>query len=81
MGFLALSLHPKRSDVDEFMVRLGIGMKVAIADEPVLGPLGVSAVPSTVFVDAAGKIVASVNGPRKRAFFERRLRELLDVPP
>lgn len=77
VGFLALSLHPDVADVREFMQRFGVGMKVAIAQDQVLGPLGVTAVPSTVFVGANGRIVATANGARSRGFFERRITELL----
>lgn len=54
-------------------------MQVAIAgDGEMLAPLGVRGVPSTVFIDEHGVIVAAVTGGRERDYFRRRARELLD---
>lgn len=52
--------------------------QVAIATGEVLGPLSVREVPSTVFVDARGNLVAAASGPRSRGFLAKRVRELLD---
>lgn len=66
MRFLALSLHPVVPDVRETVQQWDLKMAVAIAEDQVLGPLGVTAVPSTVFVSAQGRIVAAVSGARAR---------------
>jgi thiol-disulfide isomerase/thioredoxin len=79
VGFLALSLHPDDMDVKQAAQRVGIGMTVAIARDQVLAALGVAAVPSTVFVSAEGRIVATANGARSRGFFERRVRDLVEA--
>lgn len=50
---------------------------MAVTDDEVLAPLGVRAVPSTVFVSADGTVVAAASGVRSEAFFEERVRALL----
>ncbi len=85
VAFLALSLEPDEQEVLEAANRLGLEMPVAIVEGEVLGPLGVNQVPSTVFVDregtivaaARGTIVAAASGDRSRSFFERRVKALL----
>jgi hypothetical protein len=52
-------------------------MPVAIAKGETLGPLGTNRVPSTVFIDRRGVIVAAASGERKLTFLEARTRELL----
>ena len=56
-----------------------IGSKVAIAKSEILGPLAVNQVPSTVFLRADGVLNAVISGPKDRAWFERRILEIL--PP
>ena len=53
-----------------------MSMPVALAAGEVLAPLGVSEVPSTVFIDEDGIIRMAASGIRNRAFFERRMQEL-----
>ncbi len=77
VSFLALSLEPDEQRVLEAAQRLSIEMPVAVAEGEVLGPLGVNQVPSTVFIDREGTIVAAASGERKRAFLEKRVRELI----
>ncbi|WNG58511.1 TlpA family protein disulfide reductase [Archangium gephyra] len=76
VGFVALSLLEVER-VPTVAQQLGVQMRLAYAEGEVLGPLGVNQVPSTVFIDARGVIVASVSGERDQDFFERRVRELL----
>lgn len=64
--------------VREAAAQFGIRMKVAVAGGPVLGPLGVTAVPSTIFVSRDGTIVAAASGPRSGRFFEARVKELIE---
>jgi hypothetical protein len=52
-------------------------MKVGTMDDEVLGPLGVSSVPSTVFVDRSGVIVAAANGPKPLASLRKKTEEIL----
>jgi len=47
---IALSLERDGDVVREAAENLGIRMKVAFAKSEILGPLGVSGIPSTVFV-------------------------------
>lgn len=54
-----------------------LGMKVAIAKSEALGPLGVNQVPSTVFLRADGILNAVISGPKDKAWFERRIQEIL----
>lgn len=56
---------------------MGIQMPVAIAKGETLGPLGTNQVPSTVFINSRGIIVAAASGARKHSFLEARTRELL----
>lgn len=44
----------------------------------ILAPLGVRAVPSTIFVTPDGTIIAAATGERDRRYFRRRVKELLD---
>jgi hypothetical protein len=55
-----------------------IGTSVVTATGEVLGPLGVREVPSTVFVDAEGVIVAAASGPRSYRFLAERTQALLE---
>jgi hypothetical protein len=77
--FVALSLERDSDLVRSAARKMGIQMPVAIAKGETLGPLGASQVPSTVFIDSRGVIVAAASGKRKRSFLEARTRELL--PP
>lgn len=61
----------------EAAARMRIGLDVAVTRDEVLGPLGVRAVPSTVFVSADGTVVAAASGVRSEKFFEERVKALL----
>ncbi|MHB8872329.1 MAG: TlpA family protein disulfide reductase [Myxococcaceae bacterium] len=78
VGFLALSLEPDAEVVAAAAARFGVTMKVAVAEDEVLGPFGVNQVPSTIFIDRDGLIVAAASGERSRAFLERRVKALLE---
>ena len=78
VGFLALCLEPDEQQVRAGAERNKLQMRVAIAEDEVLGPFGVDRVPSTVFLDANGTIVAAASGPRDKGFFERRVRALME---
>ena len=52
-------------------------MPVAIGKGEILAPLGTNQVPSTVFIDRRGVIIAAASGERKRTFLEARTHELL----
>ncbi|HZH02918.1 MAG TPA: TlpA disulfide reductase family protein [Myxococcaceae bacterium] len=77
VGFLALSLEPDAELVRRGAEALGLKMTVATTEGEVLAPLFVNQVPSTVFLDAFGRVVAAASGARGRAFLERRTRALL----
>lgn len=77
MAFVALSLHPEVDDVVRVARQHGVGMTLAVAQDEVLGPLGVRVIPSTVFVDARGVVVAVAEGERSERFFRRRLDAML----
>lgn len=76
--FLALSLEPDEALVQQAAASMGISMLVATTEQETLGPLSVRQVPSTVFVDEKGNIVAAASGARSRSFFEKRVRALLE---
>lgn len=77
VGFLAVSIEPRKKLVQRGVAEIGIRMRVAISEDELLAPLGVKRVPSTVFVNAEGVVVAAASGERSRAFFEKRARALL----
>ena len=79
MGFLAISLEPDSKLVIATAQRHNIGAQVAIARSEMLGPLAVNQVPSTVFLRSDGILNAVVSGPKDKAWFERRIQEIL--PP
>lgn len=80
MGFLALSLEQDEARVRRSIEEWKIGTPVVLATGEVLGPLGVREVPSTVFVDAHGTVVAAASGPRSSRFFSERIEALLQQP-
>lgn len=77
MGFLALSLEPNEQLVINASAKANIGAKVAVAKSEVLGPLGVSQVPSTIFLRKDGILNAVASGPRDLAWLERRIEEIV----
>jgi hypothetical protein len=77
VGFIALSLERDEAKVRRAVAELGVTMTVATVTGEVLAPLGVGEVPSTVFIDADGTLVAAASGPRSERFLAARARELL----
>ncbi len=75
LGFLALSLDSNSARVKDRAVELGLNMKVATVEW--VQPNDFHVVPSTLFVDAAGNVVDTAEGPRDRAYFEAKAKELL----
>jgi hypothetical protein len=75
--FVALSLEPDRELVERAARKLQIQMPIALAKTETLAPLGVNQVPSTVFINSTGVIVAAASGERSRSFLEARIEELL----
>jgi hypothetical protein len=76
---LAISLETDAEMVRKAASRLSLQMPVLIAQGEMLAPLGVRAIPSTVFVDRNGVIVAAATGPRELDYFEARAKELLGL--
>lgn len=76
MGFLALSIEPDLDEVRAARDRLGLGVQVAVTRDEVLAPFGVSGVPSTIFVNAEGRIVGAATGERSAEFFRKHARAL-----
>jgi hypothetical protein len=76
---MAVSIEPDREAVRRGAQRMGITMPIAISENETLGPLAVNQVPSTVFVNEKGVIVAAASGVRSQGFFDKRARALL--PP
>ncbi|MGA9520553.1 MAG: TlpA disulfide reductase family protein [Myxococcaceae bacterium] len=77
VGFLAVSIEPDEALVRAAAAKIGLGQTVAISENETLGPLSVNQVPSTVFVNAEGVIVAAASGERDRNFLAKRTRALL----
>jgi hypothetical protein len=78
VGFLLLTLEPDEARVRRAISEWKLQGQVALATGEVLGPLSVREVPSTLFVDARGQIIAAASGPRSQSFLARRTRELLE---
>jgi hypothetical protein len=55
-------------------------MTVATTNDEVIAPMGGRGLPSTILVDAHGRIVGAATGEHNQAFFEERARELLEAP-
>lgn len=81
VGFLAVSLEQDIGRVRRAVGEWKLEVRVATATGELLGPLWVREVPSTVFVDAQGIIVAAASGPKSRRFLSARARELLARSP
>jgi hypothetical protein len=77
VGFLEVSLEQDRDLVRRAAARLALQGRVATVDGEVLGPLSVGAVPSLVFLNSDGIIVAAATGERSQRFIEERTRALL----
>jgi len=77
VGFAAVCITQSDARVRQAAARLGLTMPVAIAQGGMLGPLSVKYVPTTLFIDAEGKIVASATGQRSYEFLRDRARELV----
>ena len=75
--FVAVSIDPDVPNIRNTAARLGVGMTLWVADGEVLGPLHVAKVPSTVFINREGTIVAAANGEQKPDFVRRRVQALL----
>jgi hypothetical protein len=77
VGFLALSLSSDRETVRTEAGRLGIRMAVGTTPAEVLAPLGVNAVPATLFVDRDGTIVAAATGEKSLRSLRAQAAKLL----
>ena len=77
IGFLALSINPAVANVQSAVQRMGIHLPVAVAETEMLGPYGLKVVPSTLFVDAQGRVVEAAEGSHGRAFFAEHAQALL----
>lgn len=75
--FLAVSIDSDVEATRRAAARTGLIMQVATAQGPVLDPLGLKGVPSTVFLSKEGRIVASASGTQGKRFLERRTQELI----
>jgi hypothetical protein len=71
-----VSLEPDRAKVAKWVGQTDMQIRVALAQGELLGPLSVNQVPSTVFVDSDGMIVAAASGERSRRFFMKRTADL-----
>jgi hypothetical protein len=81
VGFLAVSLEQDAGRVRRAVAEWKLTMRVATATGELLGPLWVREVPSTVFVDAQGILVAAASGPKSQRFLAARVRELMARSP
>jgi hypothetical protein len=77
VGFIALSIDHDEAGVRSVAARLGIRMQVATMGDEVLGPLGVRSVPSTIFIDREGVIVAAATGAKSLPSLRKKTQELL----
>jgi len=77
VGFVAISLNRNGARVEQAAAKMGVTMPVAIAQGEMMGPFVVKVVPSTLFVDAQGRVVSSASGARSYSFLKARAEELL----
>ncbi len=71
LGFVALSLEADEDTVLEAASRAEVDSALAISTGEAMGPLGLRQLPSTLFIDAKGVIVASCNGECDEATVEK----------
>lgn len=77
VGFLALSVDPDLDDVTEAAQKMGLRFIVAAGDSAVMAPWHQRQVPDTLYLKADGQVLAFDRGPRTRADFEARVKELM----
>ena len=75
VGFLALAFDSNQARVKDRAAELGLHMQVATVEW--VQPNDFKVVPSTLFVDAQGMVVDMAEGPRDRAYFEKKAAALL----
>lgn len=80
MGFLALAVSPELDEVTEAALKLGLHFQIAAGDSSVMSPWHQRQVPDTLYLDANGRVLAFDRGPRTRADFESRVKQLLAKP-
>jgi len=74
---MAVCITQSDARVRQAVNRLGISMPVAIAQGGVLAALSVQYVPTTLFIDPDGQIVAKVTGQHSYESLRERARALL----
>lgn len=74
--FLAVSIDPDVPNIVTTSKRLGVEMEQLVANGEVMGPLRVGHMPSTVFIDRRGRLVAAAQGPHPEGFYRRRIRAI-----
>jgi hypothetical protein len=74
--FLAVSLEADTRKVRVAMERLKLTVAVATAEAELLAPLNLDSVPSTIFIDASGQVVARLGISTKAELKAQALRLL-----
>lgn len=77
VGFLVVSVAPEPGYVRREASRIGLTREPLVTEGDVMGALGLQKVPSTLFVTAAGRIVALAEGERSERFFAEQAEALL----
>jgi hypothetical protein len=77
IGFLAVCDEPDLETATRAAQGLDLHLAVAAATSNPILPFGTRSVPDTIYIDAAGKVVAFDRGPRTREQFETRVKALL----
>lgn len=78
VGFLALSVVPDVETTAAAAARTGIRARVAVANGPIMDPLGIREAPSVLFLTKDLRIAAVGHGFRGKRSMRARARELLE---
>jgi peroxiredoxin len=78
LAVLALNVRQDRATASDFVETLGISYDILLdADGVVARSYGVSALPTTFFVDRSGKLVTRILGESTPEVFEKIVRDML----
>lgn len=81
-GLTILAISDEDAEiVRPFAEKHEIGYTNLVEGEEIFGKYGALALPTAYLVDGEGKIVETFLGPKPKDVLEKRIRELLDLPP
>lgn len=81
-GFTILAVSDEGPDVQRpFAEEYGLRYTSLVGTEQIGADYGVLSLPTAYLIDREGRIVDHFIGPKPRRMLERKIRELLDLPP